>query len=119
MRTIDFLEAEPLTFTAFTAAAPEDALAESTATVAMVGLAEIRENPTIKLVTNTFINTVYTSTVYAFSGKTPKTPVMTGSVTRDRHGWRKCWKCRSTFQQKKLKKFSFTLFFNCLISNEK
>ena len=60
----------------------ESALAGAAAVAAMVGFAGIRARPTIKLVTNTFINTVYASTVYAFSGKTPKTPSMTGSVTR-------------------------------------
>lgn len=67
---------------ALAVAATMDALAEVATVIARVGLADIRDRPTIKLVTNTFINTVYASTVYAFSGKTPKTPVMMGSVTQ-------------------------------------
>lgn len=53
-----------------------DALVKVTAVAATAGLAGIKDRPTIKLVTNNFINTVDAST-----GKTPKTPEMTGLAT--------------------------------------
>lgn len=53
-----------------------DALVKVTAVAATAGLVEIKDRPTIKLVTNNFINTVDAST-----GKTPKTPEMTGPAT--------------------------------------
>lgn len=73
LRTIDLETGALVAFTVATPDGTAGALTEATAVAAIIGLAEVRERPTIKLVTNIFINTVYAST-----GKNAQNPPYDG-----------------------------------------